>query len=54
MAVNLGSFSPTGDFQHCAILTSVDSDEPLQPPFKLINSKCCLVSRLRVIENSSD
>ena len=23
------------DFQQCGILTSVDSDEPVQPPFKL-------------------
>ena len=27
------------DFQQCGILTSVDSDEPVQPPFKLRNSK---------------
>ena len=25
--------------QQCGILTSVDSDEPVQPPFKLINTK---------------
>ena len=24
----------TCDFQHCGILTSVDSDDPVQPPFK--------------------
>ena len=29
----------TCDFQKCGILTSVDSDEPVQPPFKLRNSK---------------
>ena len=29
----------TFDFQQCDILTSVDSDEPVQPPFKLRNSK---------------
>ena len=29
----------TCDFQQCGILTSVDSDEPLQTPFKLRNSK---------------
>ena len=29
------------DFQQCGLLTSVDSYEPLQPPFKLRNSKCC-------------
>ena len=27
------------DLQQCGILTSVDSDEPVQPPFKLRNSK---------------
>ena len=27
------------DFQQCGVLTSVDSDNPLQPPFKLKNSK---------------
>ena len=31
-------------FQHFDILTSVDSDEPLQPPFKLRNSKWCVQS----------
>ena len=29
----------TCDFQQCGILTSVDSDEPVQPPFKLRSSK---------------
>ena len=29
----------THDFQQCDILTSVDSDEPVKPPFKLSNSK---------------
>ena len=32
------------DFRKCGILTSVDSDEPLQPPFMLRNSKWCSVS----------
>ena len=27
------------DFQQCGVLTSVDSDEPVQPPFKLRSSK---------------
>ena len=27
------------DFQQCGILTSVDTDEATQPPFKLRNSK---------------
>ena len=35
-------------------LTSVDSDEPLQPSFKLRNSKWCSVSSLTIIEYSSD
>ena len=38
----------------CRILTSVDSDEPLQPPFKLGNPKWCSVSSLTFIEYSSD
>ena len=29
----------TGDFQQCGLLTKLDSDEPVQPPFKLRNSK---------------
>ena len=29
----------TRDFQQCGILTSVNSNEPVQPPFKLTNSK---------------
>ena len=44
----------TCDFQQCDILTSVDSDESVQPPFKLRNSKWCSVSSLTVIEYSSD
>ena len=27
------------DFQQCGILTSVDSDKPVQPPFRLRNIK---------------
>ena len=42
------------DFQQFDILTSVDSDEPLQPPFKLRNSKWCSVSSFSIIEYSSD
>ena len=44
----------TWDFQQCGILTSVDSDKPVQPPFKLRNSKWCLVSSLTVIGYLSD
>ena len=36
----------------CGILTSVDSDEHVQSPFKLGNSKS--VSIITLIENSSD
>ena len=43
----------THDFQQCGILTSVDSDEPVQPPFRLRNFKWCSVSSLTIIEYSS-
>ena len=42
------------DFQHYGILTNVDSDEPVQPHFKLRTSKYCSVSNLTVIEYSGD
>ena len=42
------------DFQQCGILTSVDSEELVQPPFKLRNSKWCSVNSLSVIKYSSD
>ena len=42
------------DFQQFDILTGVDLDEPLQPPFKLRISKWCSVSSLTIIEYSSD
>ena len=32
----------------------VESDEPVQPPFKFRNSKCCSVSSFTFIEYSSD
>ena len=38
-------------FPHVAFC--VDSDKPVQPPFKLTNSKWCSVSSLTVIEYSS-
>ena len=44
----------TCDFQQCGILTSVDSYEPVQPPFKLRNSKWCSVSSFTVIDYSSN
>ena len=37
------------DFQQCGILTSVDSDEPVQPPFKLKNLKWCSVGSLTLL-----
>ena len=43
----------TCDFQQCGILTSVDSDEHVQPHCKLRKSICCLFSSLTVIEYSS-
>ena len=33
---------------------SLDSDEPVQPPFKLRNFKLCSVSSLTLIEYSCD
>ena len=42
------------DLQQCGILISVDSDEPLQPFFKLKNSKWCSFSSLTILEYSSD
>ena len=44
----------TCDFQLCGILTWKNSDEPVQPPFKLRNSKWCSVCSLTVLEYSSD
>ena len=42
------------DFQQCGRLTCVDSDKPVQPPFRFGNSKWWSVSSLIVIEYSSD
>ena len=44
--VNYFILAATCDFQQCGILTSVDLEEPVQPPFKLRNSKLCSVSRI--------
>ena len=44
----------TCDFQQCGILTSVDSDEPVQPSLKLRNSKLCSGSSLTLIEYTRD
>ena len=38
------------DFQQCGLLTFVDSDEPVHPPFKLRNFEWGSVSSLTVIE----
>ena len=38
------NWAATWVFQQCGILTSVDSEEPVQPPFSLRNSKWCSVS----------
>ena len=40
------NWATTSDFQQWGILTSVDSDEPVEPLFKLRNSKWCSVSSL--------
>ena len=42
----------TWDFQQCGILTSVGSDQPVKPTFKLRNSKWCSVSSvtLRILK----
>ena len=47
-------WAATCNFQQCCILKSVNSDEPVQPPFKLRNSKWCSFSSLTLIEYSSD
>ena len=44
----------TCDFQQCGILTSEDSDEPVQPPLKRRNSKWYSVCSLTLKEYSSD
>ena len=36
---NIHNCAATCDFKHCDILISLDSDEPVQPPFKLRHSK---------------
>ena len=47
-------WAATCDFQQCGILTCVESDEHVQPPFKLRNSKWCSASSSIFIEFSSD
>ena len=50
----LSKWGSAWDFQQCGILTCVNSDEPVQSPVKLRNSKQCSVSSSTVIEYSSD
>ena len=54
LAVFKQKWAATCDFQQCGILTSVDSDKPVQPPYKLRNSKWRSVSSFTVIEYPSD
>ena len=44
----------TCGFQQYGILTRLNSDQPVQPPFKLSKSKWCLAKSLTVVEYSSD
>ena len=53
-AVSIHNWAVTCYFQQCGILTSADSGEPVQPSFKLRNSKWCSVSSLTLLEYSSD
>ena len=50
MRLTFTKWAVTCDFQRCGILTSVYSDEPVQPPFKHRNSKWCSVSSLTLID----
>ena len=52
--IKFNNWAVTCDFQQCGILTSVHSDEPVQPHFKLRNSKWSSVSSLTLIEYSSN
>ena len=47
-------YEPRHVIPKTGILTSVVSDEPVQPPVKLRNPKCCSISSLTVIEYLSD
>ena len=47
-------WAATYDFQQCGILTSVDSDVPMQPHSNFRNSKWCSASSLTLVEYSSD
>ena len=54
MTFGCHNWATAWDFQQFNILTSVESDEPLQPAFKLRNSKWCSVSSLTIIKYSSN
>ena len=49
---NCYNWAAACDFQQGGILTWIDSDELVQPPVNLRNSKCCSVSSLTVVEYS--
>ena len=53
LTITIAIYEPCA-LQQCGILTSVDTEEPVQPPFKLRNSKWCSVSSLTLIEYSSN
>ena len=48
------NWAMTYDFLQYGILTSVDSGQPVQPPFKLRNSTCCSASSWTFIEYASN
>ena len=47
--LSIHNWAATCDFQQCGILTSLDLDRPVQPPFKLRNSKVWSVSSLTAV-----
>ena len=51
---NINIWAATCGLQKCGILTWIDSDKPVQPSFKLRNSKRCSISSFTLIEYSSD
>ena len=52
--ITFPKWAVTCDFQQYGILTSVDTDEPVQPNFKLRSSKWWSVSSLALIEYVGD
>ena len=49
-SLTIYNWTVTCNFQQCGILTSVDSDEPVQPPDKLRIPKCCSVGSSTLIK----